>query len=62
MLSCAIAIRLPTVMLRTASNHRTVFHSSLRESSEPVTRIRAPKAAALTATAMKPVTTVGAPW
>ena len=62
-LSCASAVTLPTVMVSTASAHRTGRHTSPSSgpSSVPKTRASAAKLAAFTPTAMKVVTGVGAP-
>ena len=62
MLVWAMATTFPTVMVATARTHRTMFHWTVKwGKTSNMTRAKAAKAAALTPTAMKAVTLVGAP-
>ena len=59
---CVTALTLPTVMVSAASTQRTPVQLAATDTSAPAnTRTKAAKAAALTPTAMKAVTAVGAP-
>ncbi len=62
-LDCAIAIRLPTIMLVAATKASSTCHSGERWGRPPAkTRTIIAKAAALVPTDMNAVTGIGAPW